>query len=183
MSEEWSDAELEAAVAGYITLLRGERAGEAPSKAAVREQLLSGPLAGRSAGSVEYRMQNISAVLQAMGRPWIEGYKPAGNVGPTNSGKIRRLVERLAPDSPAASRRVASGPVSTRRVYVANFGREKFEWPKCLAGNYIATMQDRRAHEYWAAGDRAGYIEFAVSTLKTAKGLPPTRQAATCRRI
>lgn len=39
-------------------------------------------------------------------------------------------------------------------------------------------MQDRRAHEYWAAGDRAGYIDFAVSTLKTAKGLPPTRPVA-----
>lgn len=34
---------------------------------------------GRSSGSIEYKHQNISAVLQDIGRPWISGYKPRKN--------------------------------------------------------------------------------------------------------
>ena len=34
-------------------------------------------LKGRSAKAVEYKFQNISAVLLLMGEPWIDGYKPA----------------------------------------------------------------------------------------------------------
>jgi hypothetical protein len=39
-------------------------------------------------------------------------------------------------------------------------------------------MQDQRVHEFWKAGDRAGYIEFCVSNLKTMKGIAPTRAVA-----
>lgn len=63
-------------------------------------------------------------------------------------------------------------------VYVANFGLENFEWPRCLEGNYIATMQDERVHEFWLADDRRGYIDFSVQNLLTAKGIAPTRQVA-----
>ena len=36
-------------------------------------------LTGRSQGSVEYKHQNISAVLDRISMPWIEGYKPMAN--------------------------------------------------------------------------------------------------------
>ncbi len=36
-------------------------------------------LTGRSQGSVEYKHQNISAVLDRLSIPWIEGYKPMAN--------------------------------------------------------------------------------------------------------
>ncbi|HYG29865.1 MAG TPA: hypothetical protein VD887_06595 [Allosphingosinicella sp.] len=68
--------------------------------------------------------------------------------------------------------------VSPRRIFVANFGRENFEWPGCLAGGYIATMQDERAHAYWETGDREGFVQFSIKHLKTAKGLPPTAAVA-----
>lgn len=63
-------------------------------------------------------------------------------------------------------------------VYIANFGRENYEWPRCLAGNYIATMQDERLHPFWAAGDRKGYIEQTLQDLKTAKGITPVKATA-----
>lgn len=63
-------------------------------------------------------------------------------------------------------------------VYIANFGRENYEWPRCLAGDYVATMQDERLHAYWAAGDRDGYIEQTVEHLKTAKGITPVKSTA-----
>lgn len=63
-------------------------------------------------------------------------------------------------------------------VYIANFGRENYEWPRCLAGNYVATMQDERLHAYWAAGDRDGYIARTLTHLKTAKGVTPVKSTA-----
>lgn len=33
----------------------------------------------RSRGSIEFKHQNISAVLLGLGQPWIDGYKPAAN--------------------------------------------------------------------------------------------------------
>lgn len=34
---------------------------------------------GRPRGSIEYKHQNISAVLKGLGEDWIPGYKPAFN--------------------------------------------------------------------------------------------------------
>lgn len=177
--EEWTDSELRSAVDAYLGYLADERAGKTPSKAALREEMLASSLSARTAGSYEYRMQNISAVLASMGRPWIDGYKPAANVGRTNSRKIRWLIE--AHDGRASATSIASKApdrVEPQHVYVANFGRENFEWPNCRAGGYVATMQDERVHEYWLANDRDAYVEFALANLKTAKGLPPTRPVA-----
>lgn len=64
------------------------------------------------------------------------------------------------------------------KVYIANFGLENFEWPRCLSGGYVATMQDERVHPFWEAGDRQGYIDFCVANLTTARGVAPTRAVA-----
>lgn len=36
-------------------------------------------MTGRSAGSIEFKHQNISAVLSELGLPWLRGYKPRAN--------------------------------------------------------------------------------------------------------
>lgn len=64
------------------------------------------------------------------------------------------------------------------RVFIANFGRENYAWPDCLAHHQIATMQDIRVHDFWLAGDRSGYIDFCIANLKTMKGIAPTRAVA-----
>ncbi len=76
--EDWSSHEVEAAVAAYFDMLRLELAGGNFNKAE-RNRLLREHLDGRSSGSVEYKHENISAVLRDWNLPFIRGYKPAGN--------------------------------------------------------------------------------------------------------
>jgi hypothetical protein len=75
---DWSEAEVAAAAADYFAMLRKDLLGEPYSKTEHRARLRR-QLAGRSEGSVEYKHQNISAVLVGLGLPYLGGYKPAAN--------------------------------------------------------------------------------------------------------
>jgi 5-methylcytosine-specific restriction protein A len=94
---EWSDDELKAAAAAYLEMLALEQAEKSYSKAEFRRRLIvsEGPLAGRTSGSVEYQMQNISAVLEGMGLPRIKGYLPAKNVGQNTLDRLASILEEL----------------------------------------------------------------------------------------
>lgn len=78
MANNWSESEVEAAVADYFSMLRLELSGRNYNKAEHRRALIE-RLDNRSHGSVELKHQNISAVLIEMGIPYIDGYKPRGN--------------------------------------------------------------------------------------------------------
>lgn len=78
MANNWSDSEVEAAVADYFRMLRLELTGHKYNKSQHRRVLME-RLKKRSAGSVELKHQNISAVLIDMGIPPIDGYKPRFN--------------------------------------------------------------------------------------------------------
>ncbi|WP_367716393.1 DUF3883 domain-containing protein [Nitratireductor sp. GISD-1A_MAKvit] len=65
-------------VADYFAMLSDDISGQRYSKAEHRRQLLP-LLNNRSEGAVEFKHQNISAVLVALGEDWIQGYKPAFN--------------------------------------------------------------------------------------------------------
>ena len=73
----WQDDELDAIVSDYFSMLEAELAGrpyvKAHHSAALMRQI------GRTHGSVEFKHQNISAVLDELGLPWIPGYKPKRN--------------------------------------------------------------------------------------------------------
>lgn len=77
-NDPWSDAENDLIVANYFAMLAEDVAGNSYNKAQFRRALLPG-LNGRSEGSIEFKHQNISAVLKALGEDWIPGYKPAFN--------------------------------------------------------------------------------------------------------
>ena len=47
----------------------------------------------RSKGAIEYKHQNISAVLMELGLPWINGYKPASNYQTALFDAIGRHLE------------------------------------------------------------------------------------------
>lgn len=74
----WSDEEIALTVADYMTMLTLELAGQHYVKAAHRRALLE-KLNNRSNGSVEFKHQNISAVLRDLNCFWIPGYKPHSN--------------------------------------------------------------------------------------------------------
>jgi len=94
--EEWTDDELRAAVGVYLEILEDELADRPINKTARRDQLLSGELNRRTASSIEYRLQNISHVLETMGRPRIAGYAPAANVGSGVKNRIEGIIRELS---------------------------------------------------------------------------------------
>jgi len=106
----WTPHELRAATATYLDMLACELNGKPYSKADYRRALLVGPLSTRTAASIELRMQNISAVLSALGRPWITGYKPAKNVGSGVQQQIVAILGEVSEDTPPALLPLPSPP-------------------------------------------------------------------------
>jgi hypothetical protein len=74
---DWTDKEVDLIVADYFEMRDKELSGETYIKAQRNAALQR--LIGRSRGSIEFKHQNISAVLMKLGEPWINGYKPMPN--------------------------------------------------------------------------------------------------------
>jgi hypothetical protein len=74
----WRRDEVELIVEDYLAMLLSELAGQPYSKSAHR-RLLMQRLRGRSAGSIEFKHCNISAVMLELGCPYIQGYQPRLN--------------------------------------------------------------------------------------------------------
>src|SRR5260370_3972514 len=73
----WQDDELDLIVADYFAMLAADLSGQAYVKSRHSAALMA--RIGRSHRSVEFKHQNISAVLDELGMPWIPGYKPKLN--------------------------------------------------------------------------------------------------------
>ena len=91
----WTDAENDLIVADYFAMLADDLAGRAYGKAERNRRLRE--RIGRSRGSVEYKHQNISAVLLSLGEVWIPGYKPAFNF----QDRLVEAVQRWLAGHPA----------------------------------------------------------------------------------
>lgn len=78
MSNPWSNIEVEVIVADYFRMLTLELKGQHYSKAEHRRNILP-LLNNRSEGSIEFKHQNISAILVSLGQPFIKGYLPRFN--------------------------------------------------------------------------------------------------------
>lgn len=78
MAANWTIEEVTLIVRDYFDMLTQELAGQEYNKSEHRRNLQ--PLLNdRSEGSVEFKHQNISAVLIESGLPYIPGYKPRAN--------------------------------------------------------------------------------------------------------
>jgi len=73
----WQEDELDLIVADYFSMLAAELKGRAYVKSRHSSALMA--KIDRSHRSVEFKHQNISAVLDKLGMPWIPGYKPKPN--------------------------------------------------------------------------------------------------------
>lgn len=115
MADVWSDREIDLIVADYVAMLRDELAGRGFNKAARNRDLQT--LIGRSKGSIEFKHQNISAVLLGLGQPWIEGYKPAANFQNALVDGVLRWLESqpdcLVPIPRSSSSQDAAQPRTT----------------------------------------------------------------------
>lgn len=94
-SGPWSDAENDLTVASYFAMLADEVAGRQYNKAAHRRALLP-LLQNRPEGAIEFKHQNISAVLKGLGEIWIQGYKPAFNFQMSLVDAVARWLARNA---------------------------------------------------------------------------------------
>lgn len=78
MSKDWTEEEVALIIKDYFSMLLLELGQQKYNKTIHRTQL-SVLLNSRSDGSIEFKHQNISAVLAEIGLPYIKGYKPRFN--------------------------------------------------------------------------------------------------------
>lgn len=108
MSGDWSEAENDAIVADYFDMLAKDETGARYSKAEHNRRLQA--LTGRARGSVEFKHQNISAVLMGLGESWIQGYKPRANFQEALEAAVLRWLARHPEWYSRAPRSRAPGP-------------------------------------------------------------------------
>jgi hypothetical protein len=108
----WQDDELDAIVADYFNMLAADLSGRPYIKSRHNAALMA--RLGRTHRSVEFKHQNISAVLDELGMPWIPGYKPKSNYQNAIFGAIDRYLTQhpeilesvrtspIAPTAPSA---------------------------------------------------------------------------------
>jgi hypothetical protein len=106
MAGDWTDEQNDAIVADYFAMLADDIAGHSYSKA--KHNRLLQAVIGRPRGSIEYKHQNISAVLKGLGEDWISGYKPAFNFQGSLVDAVVRWLDRH-PDWLAPTARVEAG--------------------------------------------------------------------------
>ncbi len=93
IGHDWSREEAERTVHSYFDMLELQSQGRPYSKSEFNEQLRS-HLTSRSKASVELKHQNISAVLDEFGLPYIPGYKPRTNIQKLLRDVVRGEIAR-----------------------------------------------------------------------------------------
>jgi hypothetical protein len=99
----WRDDELDAIVADYFEMLEAELSGRPYVKSSHSKALMA--RIGRTHRSVEFKHQNISAVLDELGMPWIPGYIPKRNY----QNAIFDAIDRYLSRHPGVLERVPTG--------------------------------------------------------------------------
>jgi hypothetical protein len=87
----WSDLAVELAVAGYFDLWKQNLSGQNPVKLQKYRQISEAT--GRSVKSVERKFQNISAVLERIGLPWLPGLAPLRNYQTVLIAAVEAIVD------------------------------------------------------------------------------------------
>ena len=89
----WSNEEIDIIVEDYFNMLHKELRGQEFRKSDHNRRVQS--RTGRSKGSVEYKYQNISAVLNILGCPRIDGYLPAKNIQKALIPGVERYLDNF----------------------------------------------------------------------------------------
>lgn len=161
MSEEyrygtdWTSAELDLIVADYFAMLADELTGRPYVKAAHNASLRERIPRGR--GSVEFKYQNVSAVLEKLGNRWIPGYKPARHY----QGAIAEAISRYLAGNPAALEMPVPSPQvpEPESVFVApppptESGEQMPAALRRLIAKYDPVERDRRNRALGRAGEQ-----------------------------
>ncbi|CDO59435.1 FIG00989271: hypothetical protein [Candidatus Phaeomarinobacter ectocarpi] len=172
--DDWTSDENDAVVADYFDMLQSELAFRSYNKAEHNRQLQS--LIGRGRGSIEYKHQNISAVLKAMGEVWIGGYMPRFNFQMSLADAVARWLERnpqwlgRSPTTQGDGEMLQEptslwvGPAPT----LSNEPEpDELQQTLAVARRYDVVGRDKRNRELGKAGERF-VVDFERATLSQA---------------
>ncbi|MER9845390.1 DUF3883 domain-containing protein [Mesorhizobium australicum] len=158
MPVDWSDEQNDAIVADYFAMLVQDITGQPYTKAG-HNHLLQAAI-GRPRGSIEYKHQNISAVLKGLGQPWIPGYKPAFNFQASLVDAVVRWLDRHTEWlAPAATRPQSAlqeetmlwiGPPPTHSNAPPPYETEQMA---AMARNYDVAQRDAQNRALGHAGE------------------------------
>jgi hypothetical protein len=144
----WTDEENDLIVADYFAMLSDDVLARRYSKTEHRRALLP-LLNNRPEGSVEFKHQNISAVLKGLGEDWIIGYKPAFNF----QGSLVDAVARWLARNPGwlarapAQRPAGAGLREEMQLYIGSAPTHSNEPPPQELDQML-----RIAHQFDVAG-------------------------------
>lgn len=147
--DDWTYEQLAAAVEAYRWMQQRIASGLAVNKAQVYRDLASRH--GRTPKAWEYRMQNISHVLDQSDQRWIEGLRPAKNVGPEVTGT---LVRHLGDGTPSAVSPATLAQLEEQHQLLENSG---FFLPE--------NVEDQRNRAIRSIVQRRGQREFRVALM------------------
>jgi hypothetical protein len=99
MADDWTDAEIDATVREYFTMMEMVESGERFVKTHVYKAL-EREFPERSWKAFERKFCNISAVLDEMGRDWIPGLKPMKNYQSRLRDRVRFFLGEALPNLP-----------------------------------------------------------------------------------
>jgi hypothetical protein len=166
----WTESEVSAVVDSYFRMLAKERAGVPYSKAENRRWLMA--TVHRSEGSIERKLQNISAVLDVLGAQWINGYKPLAHYQDALVAAVERSLGRepgyLYPTSPDTQPLV----LNDEAIFVppppfVDLEQTLTPAVRRLVGKFDPAERDARNRELGKAGEKF-VVEFERERLRRA---------------
>lgn len=172
MAEPWTEDENASTVDAYLEMLNQELTHQPYVKKRYNDEVVR--RTGRSAGAVEYKFQNISAVLLSMRTPFIDGYKPALNYQSSLEKEVRArllgnmsLIERMrsAMSAPAARRADLEWNVGPRPTVELAAAWRHSSVPRVTATDFV--QLEAMNSQLGLAGERA-IVEFERRRLESA---------------
>jgi hypothetical protein len=109
---DWTDQENDLIVEDYFDMLAAELASVPFVKAQHRRALLPKLRSIRNEGSIEFKHQNISAVMLGLGQPRINGYKPASQFQMSLVDAVLRKLGKFSDWSKVVAARAQQGSKS-----------------------------------------------------------------------
>lgn len=163
MGTDWTTDQVAVVVTTYFQMIDCARQGQRIVKAEFYRQLASE--VGRSTKSIEWKLRNVSAVLEEIGIPWLPGLVPAHNYQDALVEAVGAQVE-LHPQlliDPAASQPRFTGagmPTLVAPPAFSNSDRDRRpEALRRLVSRYDPAERDERNRSLGRAGERM-VIEF-----------------------
>lgn len=150
----WSEAEVAATVQSYLEMLRLEVSGQPYVKSHFRKALLP-LLSSRSQSAVEFKHQNISAVLMEIGLRPIRGYQPAQNYQQSLVPEVQRqlafrpsLIEQVLAEALQAPEASSTGALNLDSASIPTIivpKSSKWKGSKTVRADYAAIEARNRA--------------------------------------